>query len=72
MDKIYMYIKQIMDMLHINDICFKKSIRVETFTYKIFKTLETLGTIGNDPFSFKLEYHAVTIWQNRDIIQSNN
>lgn len=61
-----------MDMLHINDICFKKSIGVETFTYKIFKTLETLGTIGNDPFSFKLEYHAVTIWQNRDIIQSNN
>lgn len=40
--------------------------------YKIFKTLEALGTIGNDPFSFKLEYHAVTIWQNRDIIQSNN
>lgn len=30
MDKIYMYIKQ-MDMLHINDICFKKSIGVETF-----------------------------------------
>lgn len=54
MDKIYKYIKQIMDMLHINDICFKKSIGVETFTYKIFKTLETLGTIGNDPFSFKL------------------
>lgn len=61
-----------MDMLHINDICFKKLIGVETFTYKIFKTLETLGTIGNDPCSFKLEYHAVTIWQNRDIIQSNN
>lgn len=40
--------------------------------YKIFKTLEALGTIGNDPFSFKLEYRAVTIWQNRHIIQSNN
>lgn len=40
--------------------------------YKIFKTLEALGTIGNDPCSFKLEYHAVTIWQNRHIIQSNN
>lgn len=51
-----MYIKQIMDMLHINDICFKQSIGVETFMqpYKIFKTLETLGTIGNDPCSFKL------------------
>lgn len=26
-----MYIKKFMDMLHINDICFKKSIGVETF-----------------------------------------
>lgn len=31
MDKIYMYIKKIMDMLYINDICFKKLIGVEIF-----------------------------------------
>lgn len=43
-----------MDMLYINDICFKKLIGVEIFIYKIFKILEIFGIIGNDFCSFKL------------------